>query len=232
VFPSEPPLAGLNRQNGAQQARARGLGAAERTLAGEHHSGIRFGCEGRREGNTRFPLVGSEFPAGRTYNLRRREAQFPQRLGSRDPAHRRRRTIAQGTVRADRVVVLPPHFHDHLRFFQRIEDLPVQAFIPQLSVKRFAVAVLPRAAGSMNIGRVPTVRSHCCTRRAVISAPVSLHTYSGTPLWSMPSPSVSITCVLLSRRATRIARHSRVNSSIITSSRKLRPSCVRASTKS
>ena len=31
------------------------------------------------------------------------------------------------------------------------------------------------------------------------------------------------------RRATRMARHSRVNSSIMVSSRKLRPSCVRAS---
>src|SRR6266568_8368804 len=53
----------------------------------------------------------------------------------------------QSAVRTHGVVVLPPHLDDHLGLLQRVEDLAVQTFVPQLSVKRLAVPVLPRAAG-------------------------------------------------------------------------------------
>jgi hypothetical protein len=43
---------------------------------------------------------------------------------------------------------------------------------------------------------------------------------------------VAVASRLFKRRATRIAKHWRVNSSIIVSNRKLRRSCVRTSTKS
>jgi hypothetical protein len=80
-----------------------------------------------------------------------------------------------------------------------------------------------RLPGSMNSGRVPTVSSQFRTFCAVISAPLSDRTCSGVPCCGIHSPNCSTTWVLLRRRATRIARHSRVNSSIRVSSRRLRP---------
>ena len=44
-------------------------------------------------------------------------------------------------------VVFHPLLFDHdLRLLQRVKDLPVQALIPQLSVKALAVAILPGTA--------------------------------------------------------------------------------------
>ena len=57
------------------------------------------------------------------------------------------------------------------------------------------------------------------TTLAVISGPLSDRMWSGTPLFSITSAKVSMTPKLLIRRATRIARHSRVNSSINVSRR-------------
>src|SRR5260370_222124 len=74
------------------------------------------------------------------------QAKEDVELGSCDPAERCRGTIAEGAVWAEGVVVLAPHFDDYLGFFQRVEDLAVQAFVAQLPVKRFTVSVLPRAA--------------------------------------------------------------------------------------
>jgi hypothetical protein len=42
--------------------------------------------------------------------------------------------------------VLPPPLDQHLRLRQRVEDLAVQEFVPQLAVEARHVAVLPRAA--------------------------------------------------------------------------------------
>jgi len=41
--------------------------------------------------------------------------------------------LAQGTVRTNRVVVLAPHFNDYLCLPQRVEELSVEALIPQLA---------------------------------------------------------------------------------------------------
>src|SRR5205814_2853338 len=54
---------------------------------------------------------------------------------------------------------------------------------------------------------------------------------SGTPRRMNRSESTSMTSIDLSRRDTRMARHSWVNSSMMLSMRNLRPSCVLAETR-
>ena len=49
-------------------------------------------------------------------------------------------------MRTQRVVHDPPFLDHDLRLFQRIENLPVQAFIPQLPVEALAIPVLPWAS--------------------------------------------------------------------------------------
>ena len=49
-------------------------------------------------------------------------------------------------MRPPGIVLNPPLFNDDLGFAQRIEDLAVQAFIAQLAIETFAVAILPGAA--------------------------------------------------------------------------------------
>jgi hypothetical protein len=56
--------------------------------------------------------------------------------------------------------------------------------------------------------------------------------WAGMPCFNIASANVSMTPKLLIRRATRIARHSRVYSSISVSSLTDRPSCVWVETKS
>lgn len=41
------------------------------------------------------------------------------------------------------IVVGPPLFDEHLRLLEGGEDLHVQAFVPELSVKALVVAVFP-----------------------------------------------------------------------------------------
>jgi hypothetical protein len=50
-------------------------------------------------------------------------------------------------MRAVSIVVTSPAFDEDLGFVQRIEEFPVQQFISQFAIKRFDIAVLPRAAG-------------------------------------------------------------------------------------
>ena len=45
-------------------------------------------------------------------------------------------------MRPNRVVLLPPPFCQYLHLLQRIKDLAVQQFIPQLSVEALVVAVV------------------------------------------------------------------------------------------
>src|SRR5450755_597716 len=59
---------------------------------------------------------------------------------------RGRRPIAERRVRSPGVVFHPPLLNHDLRLLQRVKDLPVQAFIPHLSVEALAVAVLPWTA--------------------------------------------------------------------------------------
>jgi pimeloyl-ACP methyl ester carboxylesterase len=75
----------------------------------------------------------------------------------------------------------------------------------------------------MNRVLAPTCVSQLRTAFAVISAPLSDRMCSGTPRMSMTSAMVSRTPKLLIRRATLMARHSRVNPSISVISRSLWP---------
>src|SRR5919112_424220 len=45
------------------------------------------------------------------------------------------RLIAQGTVRANRVVGAPPAFDEHVGFPTRLEDLAIEQFVSQLAVE-------------------------------------------------------------------------------------------------
>jgi len=135
-----------------------------------------------------------------------------------------RSPIADRGVWPDGVVVPPPALDDDLRLPQRVEDFPVEQLVAQASVEALDEAVLPWAA-SFNVGGP-------CTDG---SDPV-LHGF-GDELGSVVGADVfrdatqdeeidirSITSMDLSLRATRIARHSWVNSSMMLSMRILRPS--------
>src|ERR687897_861847 len=70
----------------------------------------------------------------------------------------------------------------------------------------------------------PTAAIHACTALATNSGPLSERMWPGTPRTMKRSDSTSMTSVEPSLRATRIARHSWVNSSITFSMRYFRPS--------
>src|SRR5271168_1083995 len=59
---------------------------------------------------------------------------------------RGRRPVAERRVRPLRVVFHAPLLDHYLCLLQRVENFPVQAFIPQFSVEALAVAVLPRTS--------------------------------------------------------------------------------------
>ena len=84
----------------------------------------------------------------------------------------------------------------------------------------------------MNAVLAPTPPIQPLTAMAINSGPLSERMNPGAPRVMNRSASTSITSAELSLRATRIDRHSRVNSSTTFSIRNLRPSRVRSSTKS
>src|SRR5437763_2301763 len=86
--------------------------------------------------------------------------------------------------------------------------------------------------GAMEAVFAPTAPIHSWTALATDSGPLSERMCSGTPRRMNRSESTSMTSIDLSRRDTRMARHSWVNSSMMLSMRNLRPSWVRSSTKS
>ena len=60
---------------------------------------------------------------------------------------RRRGPVPERSVGPHRVVLLPPLPDHDLGLLQRVEDLPVQAFLPQLSIETLAIPVLPWTTG-------------------------------------------------------------------------------------
>ena len=42
------------------------------------------------------------------------------------------------------VIVDAPFLNDYLGFLETVEEFAVDAFVPELAVERFAIAVLPR----------------------------------------------------------------------------------------
>ena len=126
----------------------------------------------------------------------------------------------------------PPAFDDDPGFLQRVEDLAVEQFIAKLRVEALAIAVLPRAAG-LDVGRPGSDRSDPFLDgfgnelRAIVRTDVAWNAAQDEQVRE-----TSMTSVDLSLRLIRIARHSRVNSSMTLSMRYFRPSWVRSSTKS
>ena len=53
------------------------------------------------------------------------------------------RTVSEGTVRSDGVVVSPPLLDDDLSLPERVEDLAIEKFIPEAGIEAFAVSILP-----------------------------------------------------------------------------------------
>ncbi len=64
-------------------------------------------------------------------------------LWSVGEAHRSGRSVSQGAMWPDGVVVAPPFFDDDLGLFQGAEDLNVEEFVPEAGVEAFAVADFP-----------------------------------------------------------------------------------------
>ncbi len=61
--------------------------------------------------------------------------------------HLLRGLVPQRAVRPVGVIFHPPLFDEHFGFQQRAEDFAVEAFIPELVVEAFDVAVFPRGTG-------------------------------------------------------------------------------------
>src|SRR5436190_8188106 len=111
-------------------------------------------------------------------------------------------------MRANHIVVTSPALDDDLGFTQRVEDLTVEQFVAQARVEAFDEAVLPRAAGGDVSGLRPDAPIHSCTAVATNSGPLSERMCSGTPRRMNRSDKTSMTSMDLSRRDTRMARHS------------------------
>src|SRR3954469_8024948 len=60
--------------------------------------------------------------------------------------HGRGWPVAQGRVRPNLVVMAAPRADHDPSLFQAVEDLPLQALVPEFPVEALAVAILPRAA--------------------------------------------------------------------------------------
>src|SRR3954452_20741049 len=135
-------------------------------------------------------------------------------------------------MRANRIVVTAPALDDDLRLAQRVEDLAVEQLVAQTRVEAFDEAVLPWAARRDVGGLRADGTDPLLHRFATNSGPLSERICSGTPRRMNRSDSTSMTSIDLSRRDTRMARHSWVNSSMRLSRRNLRPSWVRSSRKS
>ena len=62
----------------------------------------------------------------------------------RDDAFGRRRSVAQGAVRPDCIVVATPPFDQDLSLAQCGEHLAIEQLIPEAGVEALAIAIFPR----------------------------------------------------------------------------------------
>src|SRR6516162_11067231 len=135
-------------------------------------------------------------------------------------------------MRANGIVVTAPALDDDPGFVQGVKDLAVEQFVAQARVETFDEAVLPRAArrdvGGLRADSAdPFLHRFGNKFRTIIGADVLRHAAQENR-----SESRSMTSIDVSRRETRMARHSWVNSSMTLSRRILRRSWVRSSRKS
>jgi hypothetical protein len=159
-------------------------------------------------------------------------------------------------VRAQGIVMLAPGFDDDPRLGEAVEQLPVQQLVAELRVEALAITVLPRTAG-LDEGGPGSHRGDPLSHgpgdelRAVVGTHVARRAVQAfavvvaddgmirriIPNGERPgglkrSDRTSMTSVDFSFRSTRIARRSRVNSSMTLSMRSFLPLWVRSSTKS
>jgi hypothetical protein len=123
-------------------------------------------------------------------------------------------------------------FDQHFGFQERTEDFAVEAFIPELVVEAFNVAVFPRAArfdidGFDLLLLEPVLDGIRDELRSL-----SLRRCSGTPYLSMAASTTVMASTALIDQLTCTARHCRVYSSIRVSILNLPPPSVWSSTKS
>ena len=59
---------------------------------------------------------------------------------ARHQSLRRRRSVAERTVRSDGVVMAPPPLDQHLGFLQAIEDLAIEQLVPELAIEALVVS--------------------------------------------------------------------------------------------
>src|SRR4051812_43912274 len=127
-------------------------------------------------------------------------------------------------MRTHRIVVAPPVFDYDLRLLQCVEEFSVQQLITQFAVEALAIAVLPRTSG-FDVSRPGADGSYPLAKsQGDESGPLSERMCEGTPREIYSSQSDSMTSVALSFRATRMARLSRLNSSMMHSIRNALPS--------
>ena len=134
-------------------------------------------------------------------------------------------------MRANRIIVASPVFNQYLSVAQRCESFAIREFVPELRVQALTVAILPWTT-RLDIERLDADPAESRTFLATNSGPLSERMCSGGPCVTKRSARHWSTSWDLSRLATTIARHRRVNSSSTTSMRKARPSWVRSWTKS
>lgn len=136
------------------------------------------------------------------------------RISFHFPGRRHRWPVSQRRVRHSSVVVDAPTFSQHLYLPQRVKDLPIQELITQLRVEALAITVLPWRTG-FDIQRPGSgVSQPFAQFPGHELGPLSERKCSGIPCSITASANVSIISRLFSLRATQIARHSRVCSSI------------------
>ncbi len=151
---------------------------------------------------------------------------------ARQDRFRRGRPVPESTVRLQGVVVPPPSLDQHLGLLQRMKDFPVEQLIAQLAFERFIVPVLPWAAA------LDEQRAHADPLQPGANdldgelAAIIRPDVAGGPRSTNRSVSACSMSSEVSRRATTIARHSRMWMSTTVRMRKGRPSEVRSCTKS
>ena len=135
-------------------------------------------------------------------------------------------------MRSPCIVVLSPALDDDPCFSEAVEHLPVQQLVAELGVEALAVAVLPGASGLDERGPGSHRGDPLSHGLGDELGTIVRTDWPGTPRRMKRSDRTSMTSVDLSLRSTRIARHSRVNSSMTFSMRNFLPLWVRSSTKS
>jgi len=128
------------------------------------------------------------------------------------------------------VVLDAPVFRQYLDFEHAAELFGGEEFVAETAVERLTgVPFCQGEAGSMNDGSTPVNRHQSVMACAVISVPLSIRMWAGVrPVLVMMSSSTAHSWSALQERNGRVAKASRVYSSMMFRNRTWRPSTVRS----